>query len=326
MKKYKLSIIIPWRNEMFMARTIEDILEHKEDDTEIIAVLDWAWSNPWIGQHEDVNVIFVPESIWQRAATNIWVRLSRAKFIMKCDAHCSFDQGFDRKMLEAFKESWDNVVMVPTMRNLWAFDWKCYKCGWKKYQWPTPIECPDCWNKNPKYIRRKMIWKWKEKPQSNSFCFDSTPHFQYFNEYTKRDDYKDWDLVETMSLQWSCFMCTKDKYWELNLSDENFGSWWSQGIEVAMKFRLSWWNVLVNKKTWYAHMFRTQWWDFSFPYQQSRKQVENAKKYAKDLFFGNKWEKQIYPLSKIIDKFYPVKWWSDEDIKSLKESEKSIWK
>ena len=33
-----LSILIPARNEMFLRRTIEDILEHMEGDTEIIAV------------------------------------------------------------------------------------------------------------------------------------------------------------------------------------------------------------------------------------------------------------------------------------------------
>jgi hypothetical protein len=50
--------------------------------------------------------------------TNLCAKAATGKYIIKCDAHCSFDEGFDIKMLEGFKQSGDNVVMVPTMRNL----------------------------------------------------------------------------------------------------------------------------------------------------------------------------------------------------------------
>ena len=188
---------------MFLSKTIENILENIEAETEVIAILDGEWAKPAIPQHDRVNVIYVPESIGQRAATNIGVKLSRAKFIMKVDAHCSFDKGFDKKMIAEMKDDW---TMVPIMRNLWAFDWKCYYCGWKKYQGPTPKKCEQC-GKSGK-VRKKMIWKGKERPQSVSYCFDSSPHFQYFNEYKKTEKYKkdkkENNITETMSLQGSC--------------------------------------------------------------------------------------------------------------------------
>jgi glycosyltransferase involved in cell wall biosynthesis len=313
----KLSIIIPSRCEMFLSRTIQDILENIEEDTEIIAVLDGEWSEPPIPQHEKVNVIYLPESIGQRAATNLGVKLSKAKYIMKCDAHCSFDKGFDRKMIEKMQDNW---TMVPTMRNLWVFDWKCMKCGKKHYQGPTPTSCPDC--DNTTNFKRKMIWCGKERPQSNSYCFDSTPHFQYFNEYTKTDKYKkdleETGLTETMSLQGSCFMCTREKYWELNLCDESFGSWGNQGIEVACKTWLSGGKVIVNHHTWYAHLFRTQGGDFGFPYPQSGNEVTRCKAKVRDMLWKNKYDKQIHPLSWLVEKFMPVKGWSKEDINKLK--------
>ena len=278
-------------------------------------------SDPVIEQHPDVNVIYVPEAIGQRAMTNLCAKIAKGKYLMKVDAHCSFDEGFDVKMLEGFKKTGDNVVMVPVMRNLWAFDWKCYKCGWKKYQGPTPKVCPDCGE--TKKIRRKIIWKGKERPQSTSYCFDSEPHFQYFKEWAKTETYKEQlktGFTESMSIQGSCFMVAKDKYWELNLSDESFGSWGSQGIEVACKFWLSGGGVLINHNTWYAHMFRTQGGDFSFPYPQSGKKVQNAKKKAKDLFFNSKWDKQIYPLSWLVEKFWPVKGWTENELINLKEN------
>lgn len=304
-----LSVIIPARNEMFLARTVEDILANIECDTEIIIVLDGVWAEPPVPQHERVNIIYVPESIGQRAACNIAVRLSKSFYIMKADSHCAFDKGFDRKMIEKMQDNW---TMVPTMRNLWVFDWKCYHCGWKKYQGPTPLKCESC-GKTDK-IRRKMIWKAKERPQSNSYCFDSEPHFQYNNEYTKRPEYKkmltETNLTETMSLQGSCFLVTKDKYLELNLCDESLGSWGSQGIEIACRTWLSGGRVVVNHATWYAHCFRTSGGDFSFPYPQSGRKVQEAKTKVKDLFWNKKWDKQIYPISWLVDKFAPVSGWN----------------
>lgn len=316
MSAKELSILIPARSEMFLARTIEDILENIEADTDIIAVLDGALADPPIPQHDRVNVICLNDSIGQRAATNMAARLSQAKYVMKVDAHCSFDKGFDRKMIARMQDDW---TMVPTMRNLWAFDWKCHHCGWKKYQGPTPKKCEDC-GKGDK-IRRKMMWVGKKRPQSNSYCFDAEPHFQYFNDYTKRDVYKkdleETGLTETMSLQGSCFMSTREKYWEIELSDEKLGNWGNQGIEVAVKTWLSGGKVMVNHDTWYAHMFRTQGGDFSFPYEQRGRAVMETKKKVKDLLWGGEWHKQERPLRWLVERFWPVPGWTEEQLERL---------
>ena len=315
-----LSILIPARNEMFLARTIEDILANIEADTEIIAVVDGKTKEPPIPQNDRVIVIYLTESIGQRAATNLACKLSKAKYVMKIDAHCSFDKGFDRKMIEAFKISGDNVTMVPVMRNLWAFDWKCYHCGLRTYQGPTPEKCSKCGISDK--IRRKMLWIGKNNPQSTSYCFDSTPHFQYFEDWKHRPQYENGKaekgLTETMSLQGSCWMLTREKYWSLNVCDEAFGVWGSQGIEVAVKTWLSGGQVLVNHKTWYAHMFRTQGGDFGFPYKISGRVQREAQTFARNLFFDNNWPKQVRPLSWLVEKFWPVKGWTDEDLAKLK--------
>jgi hypothetical protein len=58
-----LSIIIPARNEMFLKQTIDNILENIQGNTEVIAVLDGAWADPAIPQHDKVTLIHHPESI-----------------------------------------------------------------------------------------------------------------------------------------------------------------------------------------------------------------------------------------------------------------------
>lgn len=316
-----LSVLIPANREMFLAKTIEDLLQNIEANTEIIAVLDSAWDDPKITPHERVNVIYTPTTVGQRAATNLAAKLARGKYVAKVDAHCSFDKGFDRKMLEGFKVHGDNVTAVPIMRNLHAFSWKCYSCGHKKYQGPTPSACEKCGSKK---VRRKMVWQPRKGTYSQSYSFDAEPHFQYFQEFKHRPEYeegKKTGFTESMSLQGSFFMCTRDKYWELNLSDENLGSWGNQGIELACKTWLSGGRVLVNHNTWYAHLFRTQGGDFSFPYDQSGRGVEKTKKKTWDFIVKGKIAGQIHPVSWLIERFWPVPGWSDDALRQLKDRE-----
>ena len=316
MANYDLSILIPARNEMFLGRTIEGILTNIEGKTEIIAVLD-GYKPPLINTDPRLTIIYNPESVGQRAGTNKAAKLSKAKYLMKCDAHCSFDKGFDIKMLEAIKGH-DDWTMAPLMKNLHAFDWVCPD-GHRRYQGPSG-PCAEKLKDGKtcgKETTQDVVWIAKDSPKSISYCFDSAPHFQYFGEYNKRPEGQG-DITESMSLQGSCWMLTRDKYWELGICDENFGGWGSQGIEVAVKTWLSGGTILVNHKTWYAHMFRTQGGDFGFPYPMSGKDQEKAKSYARNLFFNNNWPKQVRPLSWLVEKFWPVKGWTEEDLQKLK--------
>ncbi len=239
-------------------------------------------------------------------------RLAKTKYVCKLDAHCSIDEGWDLKMLKAFEEVGDDVVMTSTMKNLWAFNWVC-ECGRSHYQDKGSVcTCG-------KTMKKDICWIAKKSPNSTAFCFDSTPHFQYHNAFKAQQKGL---YVESMSLQGSCFMLTRENWWKFNICDEEFGSWGSQGIEVACKFWLSGGRVLVNRDTWYAHMFRTkQAAGFGFPYPMSNQQQERAKQYAKDLFFNNKWPLQTRELSWLVERFCPPGW-SREDVENLKKEKK----
>jgi hypothetical protein len=65
---------------------------------------------------------------------------------------------------------------------------------------------------------------------------------------------------------------------------------------------------VVNKKTWFAHLFRTQP-GFGFPYQIQASDQERAREYSRDLWLNNKWDKQVRPLSWLVEKFAPVPDW-----------------
>lgn len=313
-----LSILIPSRNEMFLSHTIDDILSNIEMDTEIIAVLDGQWADPSIQDNERITIIYYPQSIGQRAATNRAASIASGKYVMKVDAHCAFDKGFDRILLEDMQDDW---TCAPIMRNLHAFDWICPN-GHRRYQGPSGV-CTQCGEPTT----MDVVWIGKRSPQSTSYCFDRTLHFYYFGEFKRRPEGQA-PLSESMSLQGSCFMISKKRYFDLNICDETWGSWGNQGTEVACKTWLSGGKVIINHKTWYAHMFRTQGGDFSFPYHLGGKEIENARQQSRDMFLENTWDKQIYPLSWLVEKFWPIPdlpkrpGWTDSDLATIKEKAK----
>jgi len=303
----KLSFLIPARNEEFLVNTIEDILAHTGDESEVIVGLDGCWPIRPIKDHSRVKIFHVTKSIGQRAMQNQLARLSRSRYIAKIDAHCALDDDFGNKMLNFFKEVGDDIVAVPIMRNLHVFDWVCNN-GHRRYQSPSG-KCEECGESTYKDI----VWIAKTRPESTSYCFDNEPHFQYFNEYKKRPEYLDMvknkQYNETMSLQGSFFMSTRHNYWKYELCDERAGSWGNQGLEIACAAWLSGLKVLCNHKTWYAHMFRTQGGDFSFPYENRGKDVTKTKNYIRDKYWGMKNKKQIHKVEWLIDKFSPVNGW-----------------
>src|SRR3990167_10890223 len=154
---------------MFISNTVADILKNKRGKTEIIVGLDGAWADPGIPDHPDVRIVYVSESRGQRGMTNTLAKLSKAKYISKSDAHCAFDEGFDVKLMDAIKGH-NEWTVVPIMRNLHAFDWKCMQCGKRTYQGPTPTtrkafqECEDCHNKDVAKFKRKILWYPKPSP------------------------------------------------------------------------------------------------------------------------------------------------------------------
>lgn len=306
MRNYDLSILIPSRSEEYLSQTIADILKNKRGKTEVIVVLDGEWPALPLPVHPDVVVLYYPESIGQRAATNKAVKLSHAKYVMKVDAHCAFDEGFDVKLMEKMK---DNYTMVPIMKNLHVFDWVC-TCGHRTYQGPLPTKCEKCGAVEG--FKKDIVWRAKPSPNSTSYRFDKNLRFKYFGDYKHRPEYaetlKAEGLTETLSLQGSCFLVTREKYLELNICDEAHGSWGQQGTEVACKTWLSGGRVVCNHSTWYAHLFRTQN-GFSFPYPNPGKAQQKAREYSKNLFLNATWDKAIYDVDWLTNKFGPVPDW-----------------
>jgi glycosyltransferase involved in cell wall biosynthesis len=285
--KPDLSVLIPARNEIFLGRTIEDVLKRSTANTEVIAVLDGCGVDDQvvpIPEDPRVQIISYPESIGQRAATNQAAKLSNAKYVMKLDAHCSVDRGFDQKLMDDMEPDW---TVIPSMYNLHGFDWECPSCHDRTYQGPRPEQCKKCGTCEENF-EMKVVWKPRRKRHTKYWRFDTDMKFNY------------WGIG-------ACFFMERDRFWEIEGLDEKHGSWGQFGTEIACKSWLSGGRHVVNKRTWFAHMFRTQD-GFKFPYKLSSKQVNRARRYSNDLWKNNKWHLQKRDLAWLIDKFDPPGW------------------
>ena len=310
-----LSVIIPTRNEEFLQNTIDDVLANMRGRTEIIVILDGYWPEKAIPTHPDVTVVHHEESIGQRAAVNEGARISEAKYIMKLDAHCSISKGFDIKLMEDCEYDW---TVIPRMYNLWVFDWECMECGKRTYQAEgQPAKCKDCGNED---FEKKMVWKEKRNPQSDFMRFNKDMNFKYWRAYKDRPESQG-DICDLMSSIGACFFMHRERFWDMGGMDEGHGSWGQFGTEVACKSWLSGGRHVINKKVWFAHMFRTGG-GLSAPWPGIGKATQFAKKYSRNLWLNDNWDKAVHPLSWLIEKFEPIPDWHTPDSESERAREK----
>jgi glycosyltransferase involved in cell wall biosynthesis len=300
-----ISVLIPARNEFLLAKTIKSILEAAEGEIEIIAVLDGCRDMPKVEDDPRVTLIRHSEPIGQRAGVNEAARLAKGKYILKTDGHSWMDKGFDVKLAEDCEYDW---TVIPRMYNLHAFDWVC-KNGHRYYQDKADPhktnQCPEC----REQLKIEHVWKIRKHKRTDFMYMDNDLRVQYWHAYEKRPESKG-DIADVMNGQGACWFQHKDRFWELGGLDETHGMWGQVGVEVACKAWLSGGRHVVNKKTWFSHMFRTTG-EFTFPYKIRGRDQENARRYSRDLWLNNKWPMQKRDFNWLLDKFFPVPTWDD---------------
>ena len=320
---YKLSILIPARNEVcydidLLACTLENVLANTTDACEVVAVLDGYVPPTELPKSPRLTIIHHNKSIGQRAATNEAARIATGEWVAKLDAHCALDKDFDVKLLAGAQPDW---TIVPSQFNLLAFNWKCKKCGWMKDQSPKPPKCNKC---GSQYFKQLKQWfprdgregsdvdrkGGKRNTALHSWRFDTNLEYTQWGEWGNREEVKVQGAIhDVMSLLGACWAIRRERYFELNICDPLYGSWGQQGTEVACKTWLSGGELKCNTNTWFAHFFRVG--GLGFPYSGGG-QKERAMARCREMWLGNKWDKQVRPLSWLIEKFWPAPDWSTE--------------
>lgn len=288
-----VTIIIPSYQEIYLNRTLEDILEKAKGDIEVLVHVDKGLPEGFPEQNiNDERVIFkyANTPVGMRAGINWGLSEAQGDYIMKVDAHCVFDEGFDVKLLEDMQDNW---LVVPRRYALHADNWdRVTTLPIKDYHyltWP--------WN-SPSHKRAMYPVAWNERTD-------------------ERKDIKEYIIDDTMSIQGSFWLAKRDYFMKHVgfLQEEGYSTFSGEQIETGMKYWLGGGEVKVNKKTWYAHLFKNKRYyggveTHQRDYKRDLKNHAGYRWYTKH-WINNQEPNMIHTFEWLVDKFWPLPNWPD---------------
>lgn len=273
-----LSVILPSRNEQYTQKTIDDIFKNSRGPaTDVIVVLDGWWPNPPLKDDDRLHIIHRGESRGMRDAITSAVEMSRAKYIMKMDAHCMVSEGFDVELMKASQPNW---VQVPRRKRL----------------------LPETWELEEQPGRPDVDYMYLTYPYADAkhdiFGAGDTKyglHGKNWDAWNKREDLKSVLIDDLMTCQGSAYFMEKAYFKELELLDQaTYGGFRDEFLEVGMKCWLSGGRVVVNKNCFYAHWHKSKGRGYNLPPEPSQW----------ERWMGMEgWHKQTLPLRWLIEKF-----------------------
>lgn len=281
-----LSVVIPARNEQFLQNTIDDLLSHAEGEIEVIAVLDGYWPDPALKDDPRVKIIHRGVSHGMRAAINAGVALSKGEYILKIDAHCMVGQGFDKILIADCEDDW---VVVPRRKRLDAENWCIQDCG-----------KPD------------IDYMFLSAPTDPNDFGGAGLHGKLWEEKNRDPELKKVEIDDLMSFQGSAWFMKKSYFYFLELMDEDtYGGFAQEAPEIGLKAWLSGGRVIVNKKTWYAHLHKGK--KYGRGYRLSNESLIHGNEATNRFITGKAWHKQIHDLKWLVEKFSPCPTWEGFD-------------
>lgn len=303
----KVSVIIPARNEKYLQNTIDDLLKKAKDQIDIIVVLDGYWPIPYLKNNDKVIIIHKTEPEGMRAAINSAAKLSRSDYLMKCDAHCMFDEGFDVK-LKANCE--DKDLVVPSRYSLDVDKWE------RKMKFPYPTE-----------------YNYLTFPYVHDNQFGTGLHGKKWTGatigpngfYEPEIRLKDKKIDEIITFQGSCWFMKTQHFFDIDMLDcKHSYNMYQEAQELGFKTWLTGGRILVNKNTWYAHWHK----DSPQGYGLSNQAKRDSERFHTWYWMNDKYPKAVIPIKQIIDKFMPLPGWPEnwEEIKKEYESKNpELW-
>jgi hypothetical protein len=90
-------------------------------------------------------------------------------------------------------------------------------------------------------------------------------------------------------------------------SEVGYGTFVQEAQEFGLKTWLSGGKMMVNKKTWYAHLHKGR--TYGRGYSISKGEMIRGALYSADYWMNNRWEARKYDLDYLIERFWPVPSW-----------------
>jgi glycosyltransferase involved in cell wall biosynthesis len=293
----KVTVIIPVRNELYLKQTVDDLFVKAVGDIQVVVILDGYWPRPEEMPKDDPRLVLVHrERQGMRAAINSAAAIAQSDYLMKLDAHCLLAQGFDETLAADCDKDW---IVIPRRYSLEPDDWtvRLHRpfVDYEYLSWPYRHDGREI--HGSKYGLNGMVWD---------------------ERIAARIDRQ---IDETMTFQGSCWFTPREYF--LNrigpMDETGYGTFIGEAQELGLKSWLGGGKTIINKKTWYAHLWK------GAPYRAKYKEIYgtgysrigfNERKegnlYAVDYWLNDRWEKRVHNLEWLIDRFYPVPSWPED--------------
>lgn len=271
-----VSIVIPSKNEIFLKKTIEDILEKATGEIEVFPILDgYDIPEEEVVNDPRVHYIHFKTGLGKRPGINAMVAVCKGEYVMSVDAHCMFAKGFDEQLVKDHQDS--RWVQVPRRNRLDAENW----CLQTQSDDRPPIDY------------EYMMWPGK---------FD-VKAFHGFKWDARTRERESIPLDETITMQASCWFMTKEWFKKMNFMDVKYQVWGQEAEEISFTTWSNGGKLVTNKNTWYAHLHKGK--KHGRMYHLSRKMTRKSYDYSYD-----KW-KNDPRFHKLVERFWPLPGWPE---------------
>jgi len=230
----------------------------------------------------EIEILAIEGTAGMRQAINEGLAKAKGEWIIKVDAHCLFGKGYDRILTEDCQENW---LVTPRRCPLRPENWTLADDSYVDYHYLTyPV--PTGWGKGIFPVA------WKEK--KNDILID-----------------------DVMTMQGSFYLVNRKYFMEHVgfLDYERYGSFTGEPLEVGLKYWLGGGEMKVNKKTWYAHLFKSRRFYGANPgLLSAKKKIHNRAQHewgAKH-WINNEEPNMIHPFSWLVEKFWPLPGWPED--------------
>jgi len=224
----KVSIIIPACGEKQenLERTLRSIECSATGDYEVIVGLNGK--SEYVPEYDfkDIEVLRFSRNVGIKTNINALAAMATGTYIYKSDAHCAFGKGFDEILQQNMQDNW---IVMPRFYVLNGKTWKWQDERFYDYFY---LSCPYT---DPKGFRFKAGGHWPERTKERLFSHPTTD--------------------ETPQIHGSGWFMTKDRFFELGgfPIQDPYGHA-QEPLWLGLKNWLQGGKVMVNKKTWYAHL------------------------------------------------------------------------
>lgn len=285
-KREMVSILVPSRNESFehkpgvtvLQRTVQDVYEKATGKIEVIVGFDGPPYQEF-PDYPNLKTVKFPQLVGIKTMVNALAAMAQGKYIYKTDSHCSFGKGFDEILQDDIEYDW---IVMPRFYVLNGATWEWQDERFYDYFF---LCCPFT---DPRGFRFKAGGHWPERTQERLETL----------------------IDETPQIHGSGWFMTKDHYFNGLGGFPNIDPYGhaQEPIWLALKNWLGGGKVMVNKKTWYAHMHQQ---GDKRGYNMSKYQTDLSYKLAVDYWLKDSWAERKHDFAWFVDRFMPMPTWPE---------------